>query len=163
MLKNIIFAALAFMAGSLTVCAVGAAPVSDANIGGHVIDAETGEHIPYYLIKIEGTRLATMTDASGHYIFRDLKPSKYTLEASFTGYKTKKLTTEVAAGRTVELNFDVEPDAFMLDQVVVTSSKSEVRRRESPSLVSVLSGKTFDLVGACSLADGLDFALPTLR
>lgn len=32
---------------------------------------------------------------------------------------------------TVELNFDVKPDAFMLDQVVVTSSKSEVTRRES--------------------------------
>ena len=37
----------------------------------------------------------------------------------------------------------------MLDQVVVTSSKTETRRRESPSLVNVLSGKTFLDVGAC--------------
>ena len=36
--------------------------VSDANIGGHVVDAETGEHMPYYLVKILGTKLATMTD-----------------------------------------------------------------------------------------------------
>lgn len=27
------------------------AVVSDANIGGHVIDVETGEHMPYYLVK----------------------------------------------------------------------------------------------------------------
>ena len=45
----------------------------------------------------------------------------------------------------------------MLDQVVVTSSKTETRRRESASLVNVLSGNTFLNVGACSLADGLDF------
>ncbi len=29
----------------------------------------------------------------------------------------------------------------MLDQFVVTSSKSEVKRRESPSLVNVMTGK----------------------
>ncbi|MDE5923499.1 MAG: TonB-dependent receptor, partial [Muribaculum sp.] len=40
---------------------------------------------------------------------------------------------------------------------VVTSSKTETRRRESASLVNVLSGNTFLNVGACSLADGLDF------
>ena len=45
----------------------------------------------------------------------------------------------------------------MLDQVVVTSSKSEVTRRESPSLVSVINSKIFDRVGACSLADGLNY------
>lgn len=155
MLKNLILTAVAFAVAF--VAAFAAPPVTDANIAGHVIDAETGEHIPFYVVKIDGTHIATMTDASGHYIFRDLTPGTYTIEASYTGYKTAKLTTEVKSGQTVELNFNAEPDAFMLDQVVVTSSKSEVRRRESPSLVSVLSGKTFDLVGACSLADGLDF------
>lgn len=48
-------------------------------------------------------------------------------------------------------------DVFLLDQVVVTSSKSEVKRRESPSLVNVMTGKLLTTVGACSLADGLDF------
>lgn len=48
-------------------------------------------------------------------------------------------------------------DVFMLDQVVVTSSKSEVKRRESPSLVNVMTGKLLTTVGACSLADGLSF------
>lgn len=131
--------------------------VTDANIGGHVVDVETGEHMPYYLVKILGTKLATLTDGSGHYMFRDLAPGEYTLEASFTGYTTKKITVNVKYGETVEANFEVEPDAFMLDQVVVTSSKSEVTRRESPALVSVITGKIFDRVGACSLADGLNF------
>lgn len=130
---------------------------TDANIGGHVIDAETGEHMPFYLVKILGTKLATLTDASGHYVFRDLTPGEYTLEASFTGYKTKSIKISIKSNQTIEANFEVEPDAFMLDQVVVTSSKSEITRRESPSLISIVPGKIFDRIGACSLADGLDF------
>lgn len=130
---------------------------SDANIVGHVVDAETGEHMPYYLIKILDTKLSTLTDGSGHYVFRDLAPGEYTLEASLLGYKTETIKVKVKSGTTVEANFNVSPDAFMLDQVVVTSSKSEVTRRESPALVSVVTGKIFDRVGACSLADGLNF------
>lgn len=52
---------------------------------------------------------------------------------------------------------DSVPDIFQLDQVVVTSSKTETRRRQSPSLVNVLSSKAFLNVGACTLADGLDY------
>lgn len=131
--------------------------VTDANVSGHVVDAESGEHIPGCLIKINDSNLVTMTDASGHFVFRDLKPGNYTLEASFMGYSTVSKIVSVNANQTMELNFELLPDAFMLDQVVVTSSKTETRRRESPSLVNVVSAKTFLNVGASTLADGLDF------
>ena len=131
--------------------------VSDANLAGHVLDAETGEHMPGCLVKILNTNLVAMTDGSGHYIFRDLVPGSYILEASFMGYSTQRKSVTVVRDHTTEENFSIHPDAFMLDQVVVTSSKTETRRRESPSLVNVLSAKTFLNVGACSLADGLDF------
>lgn len=134
-----------------------AATPTDANIAGHVIDTDNGEHITGCIVKILGSNLMTMTDASGHYVFRDLQPGDYTLEVSYMGYRSSKKNTHVANGQTVELNFDISPDAFMLDQVVVTSSKTETRRRESASLVNVLSGNTFLNVGACTLADGLDF------
>lgn len=134
-----------------------AVEVSDANLAGHVLDAETGEHMPGCLVKILNTNLVAMTDGSGHYIFRDLVPGSYILEASFMGYSTQRKSVTVVRDHTTEENFSIHPDAFMLDQVVVTSSKTETRRRESPSLVNVLSAKTFLNVGACSLADGLDF------
>ena len=133
------------------------APGTDANINGHVIDAETGEHLPFCLISLPGTSLSCLTDASGHYVIRDLKPGKYTLSASYTGFVTEQQTVEIKAKQTLEVNFNLRPDAFMLDQVVVTSSKAETKRRESPSLVNVTSSKLLLNVGACSLAEGLDF------
>ncbi|MDE6126698.1 MAG: TonB-dependent receptor [Muribaculaceae bacterium] len=156
MLKKIFITVMAAAVASLPVYAQ-RSKVTDANIGGHVIDAENGEHLPACLVKIVGTNHATLTDASGHYIFRDLKPGEYTLDVSLIGYNSASRKTSVKASQTVEVNFEIAPDAFMLDQVVVTSSKSETRRRESASLVNVVSSKLLDRIGACSLADGLDF------
>ena len=156
MTRRIIIALMAYTIGISCISAQNS-KTTDANIGGHVLDTESGEHMPGCVIRILGTSLATVTDASGHYIFRDLKPGEYTLEASCTGYVTTRLETSVEPLRTVEVNFDLAPDAFMLDQVVVTSSKSETLRRESPSLVNVINGSLFQRLGACSLADGLDF------
>ncbi|MDE6130884.1 MAG: TonB-dependent receptor, partial [Muribaculaceae bacterium] len=157
MIRRIILALTALAVSSICIYASETPKVTDANIGGHVIDAENGEHLPGCVIKIIGTSLATVTDASGHYIFRDLKPGDYTLEVSSVGYVTTRLDASVQPRKTVEVNFEIQPDAFMLDQVVVTSSKSETRRRESPSLVNVLNSATLQRLGACSLADGLDF------
>lgn len=74
-------------ASSLAGCPAKAAP-TDANITGHVVDSETGEHMPYYTIRLLGTSIGTLTDASGHYTLRNLNPGNYTIEALCTGYKT---------------------------------------------------------------------------
>lgn len=131
--------------------------VNDAHIVGHVVDKKTGEHIPYYSIHIEGSSMGAMTDESGHYSISNLPAGKYTLEASSVGYVTQHKTVSLTDTTTLELNFLVEPDQLMLEQVVVTGSKSETKRRESPSLINVMPATVFDEVGACSLADGLSF------
>lgn len=141
----------------LAVSALSAQAVVDTNLSGHVVEAETGEHVPYYLISIPELRIGTTTDVSGHYVLRNLKPGTYTVEASYPGYVTKKKKVTLNAGATTELNFEVEPDAMMLEQVVVTGTKSELKRRHSPALVSVVDDRMFKLVDACSLADGLSY------
>lgn len=131
--------------------------LSDANIIGHVIEKGTDEHLPGFTIRLLDSSIGVVTDVSGHYAIRHLAPGKYTVEASCAGYVTQKKTIDVAPKQTVELNFDVSPDAFQLEQVVVTGNKSEVKRRNSSSLINVLGAPTFDLIGASCLADGLCF------
>ena len=133
------------------------AKLGDANLIGHVVDAETGDHLPYYTIKILDTEYITVTDATGHYSFTNLEPGRYKVEASSVGYTPLTREVDIRLATTAELNFDVSADAFMLEQVVVTGSKSEQKRRNSPALLSVVNSKLFNLVNACSLADGLNF------
>lgn len=141
----------------LSVVCAGAATLSDANVIGHVVEKGTDEHLPGYAIRLLDTPLGATTDISGHYSIQNVPPGTYTIEASCVGYVPIRRHITIAANQTLEVNFDVTYDALKLDQVVVTGNKSEVKRRNSSSLVNVVGAPTFDLVSAASLADGLCF------
>ena len=67
MLRHIIVSALVAVSAPVAVCADAYSEdrtPSDANITGHVVDAQSGEHLPYYGIFLTGTSLGTLTDAS---------------------------------------------------------------------------------------------------
>ena len=130
-----------------------------AGIHGTVRDADTRETVPFCAVRIDGNghSSATLTDSIGQFNFAGLVPGRYIISASYVGYQDRSTTADVAAGAITTVDLDLRPDAMMLDQVVVTGTKSELKRRHSSSLVNVVSAKTFDLVSACSLADGLNF------
>lgn len=105
-------------------------------------------------------------------ILKEIMVRKYLFASAFVmptllGYaqNSTEKTTEIKIDETHREKSDIpetpvsegEADVFMLDQVVVTSSKSETKRRNSPSLVNVLNSKLLTMVNACSLADGLSF------
>lgn len=127
-----------------------------SSLSGIVLGGEDKSPLIGCVVKIYGLDRQTVTNEKGEYSFSDIPYGDISVEASYMGYIPKKQNIKVVASNT-ELYFELTPDAFMLEQVVVTSSKTETKRRESPSLVNVLSGSTFLNVGACSLADGLDF------
>ncbi len=131
--------------------------LSDSHISGHVIDKSTGEHIPFMTIILEGTSHATTTDVTGHYFLKNLPLGTYKIKASGIGYVPGQKEVNIKPDKTIEINFELDEDALQLEQVVVTGNKSEVKRRNSSSLINVLQGKIFDMVGAASLADGLNF------
>ncbi|MBQ5670643.1 MAG: TonB-dependent receptor [Tidjanibacter sp.] len=130
---------------------------TDAHIFGHVVDKATGEHLPYVSVVIEGTTIGVTTDATGHYLIKNMTPGTYTIEASAVGYIPTTKSVKVVAGQTIEIKFELTEDAVTLDQIVVSSNRSETLKREAPSLVSVVDAEVFDRVSATSLAGGLAF------
>ena len=69
---------------------------------------------------------------------------------------------EVNEGKSIELNFELEDDAILLNDVVITSNKNETSRREAPVTVAVITPKIFQNTNSVCLAEGLSF-LPGLR
>ena len=128
-------------------------PVTDANITGHVRNATTQEHLPYISITVKGTTLGTTTDATGHYMLKNLPAGDLVLEASMLGYKTeeKKVTTQ--ADKLLEVNFDLEEDAVALDEVVVSATRNETSKKEAPIIVNVSSTKLFEGTSSATLAE----------
>ena len=128
---------------------------TDAHVFGHIVDDETGEHIPFVTIMVKGSSVGTTTDVTGHYFLKNLKEGKTVLVVRYVGYQTEEVTVEVKKGSSQEVNFNLKPDNLMLNEVVVSANKNETNRRLAPSLVNVVDAKAFELSGSACLADGL--------
>ena len=134
----------------------------DAHITGHVTDATTGQHLPYITISIDGTQKASLTDASGHFSLYNIEPGDYSMTASSVGYLSQSLKVKVVADRTVEIKFELEPSVLQINEVVVSGSRNETSRKESSSIVGVLSTKLFERTAAINTAEVLNYQ-PGLR
>ena len=113
--------------------------------------------MPYVVIQLAGTTIGTSTDDTGHYFLKNLPEGTFTIEASLLGYKKVKKTIKLEKGQTVEVNFEIEEDMVSLDGVVVSANRNETTRRMAPTLVNVLSMKTFENTNSACLAQGLNF------
>jgi len=105
---------------------------TDANVFGHIIDAETGEHIPFINILVEGTRIGTITDVSGHYMLTNLPIGEHRLIVQGMGYKTTYKEIVVEADTSLEVDIEIQPTAIDLDEVVFTSSPTRSGFRYQP-------------------------------
>jgi len=130
---------------------------ADTHIFGHVLDAETQEHVPYISVVLRGTTIGVTTDESGHYFIQDVPEGNFTIEVTGIGYKTVTRAIKVAKGGSYEENFRIYQDKVNLEEVVVSANRSETKRKLAPTLVNVLNMKTFDMVNAQSVSQGLNF------
>jgi outer membrane receptor for ferrienterochelin and colicins len=135
---------------------------TDANISGHTIEKKSKEHISYITVGLKGTTIGTASDATGHFFMKNLPLGEHTIVVSGIGYKSSEQKILLQKGKTVELNFELEEDAVMLDNVVVSASRSETSRREASNVVNILSPKIFETTNSVCLAQGLSFQ-PGLR
>ncbi|MBW6498154.1 MAG: TonB-dependent receptor [Bacteroidales bacterium] len=107
-------------------------PVTDANVFGHVIDAETGEHIPFINLLIEGTRIGTITDATGHYILTNLPVGDHVLIVQGMGYETARVAFTAVARQTIEVDVKVNSTHINLSEIIITASPTASGFRYQP-------------------------------
>lgn len=155
-MNRLYFMVLTLIASVLIVSAHESA-LTDAHISGHAVEKGSNEYLAFITIRLLNTTIGTTTDATGHYFLKNLPEGDYEIEASAIGYVPQTKKVKVRKDKTAEVNFELLTDALNLDQVVVTGNKSEVKRRNSSSLVNVVGAQLFDLVNASCLAEGLSF------
>ncbi|MDD4108235.1 MAG: TonB-dependent receptor, partial [Prolixibacteraceae bacterium] len=156
-MKLKIFFFVILLAGILK---TGAKEGTDAVITGHVVSR--GEHIPFVNIYLEGTNYGTTTDETGHYIMVDLPVGEFMLVARMVGYKTQKMPVTIKANETIEIKFELKEDLVLVDEVVVTGTKTFKRQTESAVIVNVIDSRTIENVAAQTISEALNFQ-PGLR
>jgi len=130
---------------------------TDAHIHGHVIDSNTGEHLPYMVVVIKGTTIGVTTESTGHYMIRNVPEGTFTIEVSAVGYKTRSHEITIRRGMSYEVNFSLEEDHIQIDGVIVSATRSETTRKMSPTLVNVVGMDVYERSNCTTVAQGLAF------
>ena len=134
----------------------------DVHLVGHVLDEQTGEHLPFVNVQLKGTNIGTVTDESGHYFLNDLPIGKQVVVFSYVGYETEELPVLLEEGKTVELKAAIHEVSQQLNSVVVTANRYATKRQEAATIVNVLSPKLFETAAVGCVAEALSFQ-PGLR
>lgn len=103
-----------------------------SQIKGKVVDAETGEPVPYANVYYQKQKtIGTNTSLNGRYTLQS-PPASDTIVFSFVGYKTHKLYVERGARKTI--NVTLEDLGRELDEVLVKPKKQRYRRKNNPAV-----------------------------
>ncbi|MBQ2540414.1 MAG: carboxypeptidase-like regulatory domain-containing protein [Paludibacteraceae bacterium] len=131
------------------VSSLGLSAAEITRVTGKVVEAGTGEVMPFTQIYFEGSQIGTTSDINGKF---DLQNDKSLITVCFRmlGYKTKVMT--VKPGKTTNLFVVLEPEAMALEDVVVTPKKSreKYRRKGNPAvelIKNVIANKDKNRVG----------------
>lgn len=130
---------------------------TEANIIGHVVDAQTGEYVVGAVVRLKDTRLSAITDATGHYFLKDATEGRHTLEVKAMGYATFTQVVEAKANKTVVVNIELKAEDIQLGDVVVSATRNVTKRRLAPSLVNVMDTKIFERTQSADLSQALKF------
>ncbi len=130
---------------------------SDTNIFGHVIDAETGEHLPYATIAFKGTTIGCAANGTGHYYINNIPEGTHTIAVSAIGYETIEVEFEAVIRTSTELNFSLTESTTMVDEIVVSATRNETNRRKTSTVVNVASSKLFEGTAAANLSEAMSF------
>jgi len=132
-----------------------------ATIQGKIAYAE--EKLAYANIQISSSELGAVTDLDGNYTIENVPNGALTIIASMVGYKSiEKQIIVDENNKIINLDFELNPTQILIDQVVVTGTKTFKRQTKSPVIVNIISSQTLDNVQACNLSEGLKFQ-PGLR
>lgn len=80
-------------------------PEETGTIYGIVTDYDTGEPLEHAVVELFPGGETMLTGVDGYYLFKDLKPSQYSLSCLKSGYDSDRAFIELTAGK--DIRYDV--------------------------------------------------------
>ncbi len=139
MIKKCVLLIVSFVFFSIIVSA------QTGSVKGKVIDADTGEPIPFANVVAErdGQMIGgASTDFDGNYIIKDLDPGKLDLEATFVGYITQKVEgVIVSADQVTFQELKLKQSAVSLEEVNCVDYKVPLISKDQTASGSVITSE----------------------
>ncbi|HHV02904.1 MAG: TonB-dependent receptor [Bacteroidales bacterium] len=128
-----------------------------AILTGYITDASTGDSLGYASVVLHGTTLMAIANDFGYYRLDHIPEGFHTIRVSLAGYSPASFSVELKEGEMAIQDIKLVPDVVALDQIVISASRTEVVRRNSPGLVNVMTSGLIEQTNAFCLAEALPF------
>jgi len=126
-----------FRGAGLAVASLVSAQAQQAAVRGTILDAQSQQPLPGVSVVMAGASIGTTTDASGRFALAAPADGRE-LTISFIGYTTQQVRV-LAAGRALTVRLEAAP--VSLQGVVVSGSREQERRTETPVAISQVSAQ----------------------
>ncbi|MEE9440158.1 MAG: DUF5686 family protein [Saprospiraceae bacterium] len=100
-------------------------------IRGKVLDANSGEGLPFVDVGLKGTNIGVSTDLEGNYNI-ETRFASDTVFASFLGYVTQEFP--ITKYKTNKINFKLKDESLKLETVEIREKKSKYSKKNNPAL-----------------------------
>ena len=106
------------------------------------IDSSENERLPYATVQIVELKKGIAADENGYYSFENIPLGDYTIQFSYTGFKTSSKKIAIKKQITYTLNCELS-ELNTLDEIVLTGTLKPVSRLETPVPVEVYTATFF--------------------
>ena len=119
----------------------------------------SGNPLPGANITLVGTRIGTLTGEDGRYAIQGLQPGTYTVRASLIGHTESQQQVSVTAGGTATANFQLQPAAIQLTEIVAIGYGT-VRRSDLTGSVATIRQEELRKVPTSNVTEALQGKMP---
>mgnify|MGYP001048053502 CR=1 FL=1 len=123
---------------------------------------EKGEAIPFANISVKDSGTGTTADDAGRFQLTIDEPGEFVLIAQALGYKRQEKIISPAISSSDPILFNLAPDVFNLEQVVVTATRTAHYVKDVPIRTEIVTSKALEKKNATNLFEALD-GIPGIR
>ncbi len=133
--KNYNFYLWSFLFVSLVL--VNTLSAQTVTIKGTIVDSLTNDPLPGANVILPGTSIGAATDVDGKFLLRNIPVGSYSIRASYVGYDAQEFSIQLQEGRTLELEFELNPVSLEGQTVVITAQASGQKEAINQQLSSL--------------------------
>ena len=154
------FKAKAAVLGLLLFVAAPLAAQQTGTITGTVTARVTGQPLVNARIVLLGSNRSVRTNVDGEFTLRDVTAGPRGLQVFIPGYGSQSIQITLAPGSTGNLDFELNVVAISIDEIVITGTAGESRRREIGNSIGMVTAEDIELAPVATLADVLQGRSP---
>ena len=123
----------------LLIAATNSSVAAQGTLTGAVLNARTGGDLVSIQIYLPALGLGALTNQSGRFLIVNVPAGNHLIVAEGLGYRSMSQQITVGADQTVQVNFALEEAPLGLDEIIVTGTAGQARRREIGNSIEQLN------------------------